>query len=110
MELLWTNPNPNSSFIAQNITFENGLNDYQFFMIETKGHISNVLSSVRQYIMAPTQFTYSIIATGGTYNVRQVFPITNGIKIEASRVGSTGSIDNSYLIPLRIFGIKGDIN
>lgn len=57
LELLWTNPNPNSQFGAQNITFENGLNDYQFFMIETKGHISNVLSNVRQYIMAPTQFT-----------------------------------------------------
>ena len=108
-ELLWTNPNPNSSFTAQNITFPNGLSAYQYFLVEAKGHISNVLSNVIAYSMSPAQFTYAIIAVGGTYNVRQLSPITNGIKIEGAKSSGTGTIDNSYTIPLRIYGVKGEI-
>lgn len=99
-KLLWTNPSPSSAFAAQTISVD--ADEYDSIEVEYNGTSAPLIMSVRNstyYVMTP--------AYGGTPSYRAAkLPTTNGVYFDECHKNSGATIENSYLVPLHIYGIK----
>ena len=105
-QLLWENPNPTSEFVTQTISLD--LSAYRFVEI----YANEVCTKV--YVggygrMTTISLTENDTSIGVLGINRSVQVTSNGITIDICRychVGAVTTINNSFLIPLRIYGIK----
>lgn len=99
-KLLWTNPSPSSAFGTQTISVD--ADEYDSIEVEYNGTSAPLIMSVRNstyYVMTP--------AYGGTPSYRGAkLPTTNGVYFDECHKNSGATIENSYLVPLHIYGIK----
>lgn len=108
MTLLWENPNISQAFPAQTITLNSA--DYDFLLwvhysptqiiseISSKGY-----STFLNYSKTNTNTTVAIIQRGITRNSDTSFTVDD-CYVQAS--GSNRSSNNSYCIPVAVYGIK----
>lgn len=105
IELLWTNPNPLSSFAAQTITVD--LSDYSFVHILLKLDNSGGASALSQ--ISPKGLRI-IASWAGNSNRYRVYTATdNGVNFEAAYIVTafgSQTQDNGYVVPYQIYGIK----
>lgn len=100
--LLWTNASPTSDFIEQTITLPTG---YKAFIVEQKSHATHSLAvTVTFYV--PFGFTGQLISqTTHVFNSREYVSVSeSGIEFGSGYHASTA--DNTYGIPLRIWGVN----
>ena len=100
MTKLWENPSPTASFAAQNITLAN--DDYDFLMLIwqlSSGYYDDT------NIVRKGQGTY---LTSSSYPdmVSRVIQYTNDTTLNVNNALRNSAIDNSVLIPVKIYGIK----
>lgn len=108
-ELLWTNASPSSSFAEQTVSLD--LSGYDFVLIYSFWS-TNYLQFIAPHI-APVNPTGSTIEsviqavqTNAAASLERVFIVTSsGVEFKKATKGS--STDNTCLIPVRIYGIKG---
>ena len=95
--VIWENAKPNSNFNAQTITLD--MTEYNLFIIEMKTDGTGILDNRTS---ASIKFE-----TSGSYS-RSVTINTNGLTFGSAGKTSGGSTtnDNSYLIPIKIYGVK----
>ena len=102
-ELLWTNPNPASSFEEQTISLD--LSEYKYIILVTKtGAEDENDYKPRESIIIPinTEYPYGVGAYGGTL-YRTVKATTTGVEF--------GNYSQSNrVIPYKIYGLKDSIN
>ncbi len=104
MDLLWTNPNPTSSFSAQTISLD--LSEYQLVFVVCKGDTTGT-----NYTTALAEFnTLTQIGTINGYTRFRAFTATaTGVQFgggyKQTSYSNDGS-DNSATIPYHIYGIK----
>ena len=102
MDLLWTNPSPDSSFSTQTVSLN--LSDYSMVAIEFK-RIQNESVYVPQITVINGTRKYWSITTGGGYIVSRVFTASStGISFEDAYRNQT--VTNTDAIPYQIYGIK----
>lgn len=114
MELLWENASPTSGdFVAQTINLD--LSAYNYIMIEAMLYIS---SNVRFNAICSVgaAFTFQHFANASSsekmrFVTRMVKPNETGITVETGYYkdygASSGNTANSFMIPCKIYGIKG---
>lgn len=120
MELLWTNPNPSSSFAAQTVAldlspYKSICIDYRVATTGTERH-TYAFYSVGDNITIPTTSqgypTVIAAAYGKTTEMssiaRNISIATNGITF-GSGYASTLGASNNYALPSKIYGIKAQI-
>ena len=102
-ELLWTNPNPASSFEEQTVPLD--LSEYKYIILITRtGAEDENDYKPRESIIIPinTEYDYGVGAYGGS-SYRLVKATTTGIKF--------GSYSKSTrTIPYKVYGLKDNIN
>ena len=113
-KLLWVNPSPNSSFLAQ--TLELNLTGYDeldiFCLMISNGQQRNFHTKVLKG--GTGQLTAPMVTSASNGIVLRVRPITSvndsGITFSGGYVGEAGKAEasNNYLcVPFKIYGIKG---
>ena len=103
--LLWTNPNPTTAFAAQTISLD--LSEYKYVVIVSKNSISND-PSPRAVDVFPVLDNYEAglkIKGPSTSTSRTITISQAGITVTTS----TGSPANNFVIPYKIYGIKGEL-
>lgn len=105
-DLLWTNPSPTTNFSAKTISVD--LSDYSWFAVEIQFQTSqNVNPALQEFRVDEVQ---KLLVLTSTSNNR-----TGGRHITWNATAKTltfdgatynGASNNSYCIPLRIYGIK----
>lgn len=104
---LWTNPNPTVAFASQNITLSSS--DYDFLLI-----ICNQYAGIDINFSAIIQKGYDGIVSitvydgGASLRVRE-FTRTSDTVYAVSDAIRNGSVANSHVVPLVIYGIKKKI-
>lgn len=108
VELVWKNASPASEFAAQ--TLELGLNDYDMYIVIVRQSptISNAVSGIQA--VGSHMRLNNVTASTSSYTISgrlidYVGESNGSLKFYSCTVN--GSIDNSNLIPQRIYGIKG---
>lgn len=102
-KVLWTNPNPTSSFAGQEVTVEDMTNyDYILAFCTTNATSSNAYLS---YIMPKGKGCYFSWGYNNTTNGRECNYISS-TKIQFSNGVTSSSQDNNQCIPTQIIGIK----
>lgn len=120
INLLWTNPNPTSSFAAQTVSLN--LSGYDMVEIAFYQATSQLYTHTKRVLVGcvsdlgvvTTRFLEtSGTSTSGTWSTsRQVNVKTTGITFGAGAYeytynnGNNHVVNNSYTIPLKIYGIK----
>ena len=104
MDLLWTNPNPSANFGAQTITFNH--DGYSMVLI---GYYYGVVSSnqieMSQYVVNNSASKWlQICSTGNRTGGRSITLTATGATVGNAQYD--GSQNNSYVIPIYIYGIK----
>ena len=106
--VLWTNPNPTSSFATQTITLSS--NDYDFYEVycaysyQTTQY-ANSYKSYKNKGMILWMTGYST-----NTSVRRKIDWTDSTHLLVSSGMSANSTNDAYLIPLYIIGYKTNIN
>lgn len=102
-ELLWTNPSPNSSFNAQTLPLN--LSNYKYVVIIAKATTSlDYLYRTSTILpIGNSEVFLHVGATGGSA-MRDVKALSTGIEFTAA-----SNNNNSFVIPLKIYGIKSDL-
>lgn len=107
--VLWTNPNPTSSFAEQVVTLSDDLDNYTYLEIISRQSTSsgNMITSGKLPIDAVALTTYFPLH----YNMYRVFVTTSKTFRNNSYWSSYGDInsttrDNNYNIPIQILGYK----
>lgn len=102
-ELLWENAKPNSTFAAQTISI--GLSNYEAVAIECK--FSTDTSGKKLYFgLVGTTLNMDVISQSGYVGVRSATISKTGIEFRAATYNNNENVVG-YIIPVRIFGIKG---
>lgn len=105
-DLLWTNPSPTTNFGAQSISV--GLSDYSWFAVEIQFQTTQTdnpalqefrVDEVRKLINLASNTSNR---TGG----RHVTWSASAKTLTFDGASYNGASNNSYCIPLRIYGIK----
>lgn len=111
MDLLWTNPNPTSSFTEQTISLD--LSEYSALVISIKGHKS--VSGTQEYntVVIKNDWVFLTAFSGASYYprivIREVSFNDSGVTFkEGYNTSSFNSYsrDNDSGIPQKIYGIK----
>lgn len=116
--LLWTNPNPTSSFSGQTIAMD--LSNYDAVEVEIAEprpslHYDAVvtpISTIKKDAYGYVLYLHTIRGSGANENtgIRRIHPTASGIIFEDYKYKNrrTGTIttDNIYCIPYKIYGIK----
>lgn len=106
MKLLWTNPNPTANFAAQTVSLD--LSGYDAY------GVVSMFSASYQYTMPLCVFPCDInhkayvmcnARTANNTGGRLINFSTTGLAFEAASY--SGSTNNSYCIPYKIYGIRG---
>lgn len=100
INLLWTNPNPTSSFAAQTVNV-NGLSAYDEYEVVYKFHTTVAMLNTHKSKVGYGTLLY--IHDSGKMYRRNV--TANGNKLQISDVAGSKE-DNAYVIPYQIYGIK----
>lgn len=110
MELVWENASPTSEFGAQDITIN--LSDYSLIEIEFK--ISTTQErTFREKSLINTGgfacFIYGSVDAGIYGGYRYFTPFDDKINFSTCwrPTTSTEAVDNTYCIPIKVYGIKG---
>ena len=119
-KLLWTNANPTSEFAAQTLDSSNGIPDLsEYDAVEIVCRYSRTDDTRMRYICdvggSASMYWFYYTATDGKYTgVRSrnvVSASTTGVTFNAcsGKPGNstTNTTNNGYLIPIKIYGIKG---
>lgn len=121
--LLWTNPNPNTSFAAQTITV---LGDYDAYIVEVRNFISGgqyqrqIVPNIINTNTHPNGFFFDFTTLGSysmvyTSEYRTISNLNNGaFAFTVGRHRSTYESfsygqNNQYVVPTRIWGVKWTI-
>ena len=102
-ELLWTNPNPTSSFEEQTISLD--LSEYKYIILITRtGAEDEYDYKPRESIIIPinTEYDYGVSSYGSTL-YRTVKATTTGV--EFGRYS-----ESNRTIPYKVYGLKDNIN
>lgn len=97
MDLLWTNPNPTSSFSAQTVTCDTS---YSMYLVDcrTANNSTNIVSNM---FVNGTSFCVN----NGTNSISRNATVgANGITFSDGYLG--GNANNNMVIPYHIYGIK----
>jgi hypothetical protein len=103
--ILWTNPNPASSFASQTITLSSG--DYDFYEVyftyneASAIHYANGFKSIKGKGLIAIDIGYFNQAL-----LRRKVDYTDSTHLLISDGMSGGSVDNGYLIPIYVVGYK----
>ena len=114
-ELLWTNPNPNSSYPSAELNID--FSSYDYIMVNFKISTSNVrefssIGVVSELYTSDTprpKLSGAYYSSSGTTYHRE-WGITGAGKFEFYQCYGGLSASNSNVIPLAIYGVKGEIN
>lgn len=107
MDLLWTNANTKSTFASQ--TLELGLNDYDMYIV-TALHSTSAANAVSgiQTVGSHIRLNSATASTSSsTIFSRLIDYVASNGSLKFYDCRSNGSVDNSNIIPQRIYGIKG---
>lgn len=121
LDLLWTNPSPNVSFSAQTVSID--LTDYSAVVIVGNGNDSQVVPDPYPGSTKPTGNQCFVmkgadgnipfgsqIAGAATYAWRKITVSDSGVVFGAGYLqqgtATSGSVNNVYATPLKIYGIK----
>ena len=121
--LLWTNPNPNSSIGSTDIKCDN-LVGFNYLLVESKETTSK--ATIYQSLL-PVRF--DLLTNSNNYYSSTISSVFTGqsnwvncgrkvgfrsdkktIWFDVNMILGISTTNNSYNIPLRIYGIKGKIN
>lgn len=110
-ELLWTNPNPSTSFSAQEVTLPTG---YSAYLVEFMFTFSDGRRSIMYLPMGSSpRYAFSHLHTGqiGNWYTRRVNSVADGAISFGNGVGPNGtfSAHNDCAVPTRIWGVKWTI-
>lgn len=109
MKLIWSNPSPTSSFPAQTLTLD--LSGYSAVLIRTRWNTSTAQLNEQIFIVGGSK--YPIRTSNAKLAFRNATVNKAGIAFETGCYLDTygGSFANSidYVIPTRIYGLKGVI-
>lgn len=106
MTLLWTNPDPTSSFAAQTVSAD--LSGYSFYGIVPIFSTATPNIIPMQVFPCDDSQNHVMTVTARSNNNnggRQITFSTSGLTFGAGTY--SGSSNNSYAIPYKIYGIKG---
>ena len=105
--VLWTNPNPNADFAAQNITLSSSDYDYYevFFRTVITGNLCFSAKALKGY---GTQLSFNSAAISARHWVRRIL-YTNDTTLssqECAKLDDAYTADNGQCVPLLIIGYK----
>jgi len=104
MDLLWENASPTSEFIEQTISLD--LNEYSFVVICFVASAGATTYVATGFIMVGGGFhAEEYIANSGSVHKRHFKAETSGVRFENGRQDSTSGAQ--YMIPVKIYGVKG---
>lgn len=106
MKLLWTNPNPTANFAAQTVALN--LSGYDFFAIVPIFSVASPTFIPAQVFPCDDSQTHVMTVTARTNNNnggRQITFSVSGLAFGSATY--SGSTNNSYAIPYKIYGIRG---
>lgn len=104
MTLLWTNPDPTSSFAAQTVSVD--LSGYDAIEIVGTGGVQTPRLFINKMLVDGNNWAmFSVSGASSYYYNRHVDVLTTGLTFSTGyRNGTAGT---GYCIPLKIYGIKG---
>lgn len=105
--LLWTNPNPNADFAAQNITLSSS--DYDYYEVVFRTNLTgNLCFSTKALKGYGTQLSFNSAAISARHWVRRIL-YTNDTTLssqECAKLDDAYTADNGQCVPLLIIGYK----
>lgn len=104
-DLLWTNASPGSSFGAQSIAVD--LSGYDFILIYSfwsTGYLQYIAPFIA-FVPFPSSVIQAVQNNNAASLEREFAVTSSGVRFNKATRGS--NTDNSCLIPVRIYGIKG---
>jgi len=108
---LWTNSDPTTSFAAQTVTLAGSLADFDLFRIAFVFSTGSQILEERSFLVSNllTEGFTAALRIGGSVNNRTgartfSMPAADTVSFDACTY-NTGT-DNSYVIPVAIYGIK----
>lgn len=105
VDLLWTNANPNGTFIKQTINLD--LNNYQAIFIEVNYKTSSVNLITGFLFRKGSKGLVLMCDYDDEIGYRFIELKESGILIGVGVVGiNTSAINNDYIIPVRIYGVR----
>ena len=112
MKLLWTNPSPSSDFAGQTIQVSEATG-YDMYLVLARTHKSANNASINLFIMPNSSnnelWCFNAVKFHGRTSISHTdgeFTFGDG-KTFTSYGSTAGTIENAYLIPYYIYGIKG---
>lgn len=103
MDLLWTNASPTSAFAAQTISLGINLSQYKYLLFEWIEYTSYTAHFYSKLIGNQE----GIITLSTTSNRWRLYTVSSENNINMTDgCYANGAVDNNYMIPTRIFGVK----
>lgn len=106
-KLLWTNPNPNSSFSAQTLSLD--LSGYDFILVATAYYIYFAGKHYAWNLLkVDDAFTQQLmVVRESNMSSREVTVSGTGIVFGGGKINTSGVTGNECAVPEFIYGIKG---
>lgn len=109
IKTLWTNPSPTTEFAAQNITLASS--DYDFLLVETKYKAND--TQIVNSVIIPKGYRalmdFGDIVAGVSKNMYRALVSTSDTSYSFTDAYIESTVNNSYLIPIAIYGIKSSV-
>ena len=106
VQLLWSNPNPDASFAAQNIWFD-GNNEYYDLLIFIVSYNNGWGGKVYDSVIVSKGISAIYAGEYGGAESGRIFTYTNNHVYTASDgFTNNGAVDNNRAVPYKIYGIK----
>ena len=104
LELLWTNPHPTDSFVAQTITLGKSISNYKYIVFACYGGSTNTHGTIENVLRATTetsQFRVYCVIRSRLVSISQ----SNNTVTFSVGYNNDLSIDNSLCVPAYVYGI-----
>ena len=102
VDLLWTNASPTSEFAEQSLDID--LSAYKIIYIITYGHVNTQSESYTMFLIDKNTGYVFVGWYGAQYSERPVSITNSRVYFGNGKTG--GAVNNNYLIPYRIYGVK----
>lgn len=102
VDLLWENASPTSEFAEQSISID--LSAYKIIYITMFGHVNTQNESYSMFIIDKNKGYVFVGWYGAQYSERSVSITNSRVYFANGKTG--GAVNNNYLIPYRIYGVK----